>query len=161
VSHEVTIRPARVEDATVLARLSAQVQELHVHERPDIFKPVDVAGLESWFRNTLGAGQVSVWIAEAGSMVAGYALVVEQRRAPNVYCFERRWHEVEQIGVDLAYRRQGIARALLEHIADSAASEGVEEVELNTWSFNVVAHAAFQGLGFSTKNIRFARRTRP
>jgi len=49
------------------------------------------------------------------------------------------------------------AGALLRRVADSAAAEGVHEVELNTWYFNEHAQSAFAKLGFSVKNVRFSR----
>ena len=95
-----------------------------------------------------------------GDAPAGYALVLDQRRDENVFCYQRRWHEVEQIGVHPEYRRHGIARSLIQHIIDRADAEGVSGVELNTWSFNSSAHLAFERLGFVTKNVRFERQVR-
>jgi ribosomal protein S18 acetylase RimI-like enzyme len=160
VPEEISIRAAVTGDHGILASLSAVVQQLHVGERPDVFKRVDVGGLEQWFADTLAAGSAKIWIAQVGDTPAGYALIVDQRRSENVFCYQRRWHEVEQIGVLPKYRRHGIARALLRHVIESAAAEGVSEIELNTWSFNKIAHLSFQRLGFITKNVRFERRSR-
>jgi hypothetical protein len=64
VSVEITIRAAVAGDASVLASLSALVQELHFHERPDVFKRADVDGLTQWFAETLAAGTAQAWMAE-------------------------------------------------------------------------------------------------
>ena len=74
-----------------------------------------------------------------------------------MFCYERRWHEVEQIGVHPRFRSLGVGRELLEHIVRVAAESDVPEVELNTWIFNTSAHHAFQRCGFATKNLRFER----
>src|SRR5262245_42233286 len=141
----------------MLAALSARVQELHVRERPEVFKPVDLPGLERWFAVALASGSSRIWIAHIGEKPVGYAVVVEQRRADNVFAYARRWHEVEQIGVDPAYTRRGIARELFRRVTEAAMVDGVSEIELNTWPFNTVAHLAFERLGFVAKNLRFAR----
>src|SRR5262245_51534411 len=142
----------------MLAALSARVQELHARERPEVFKPVDLPGLERWFADALASGSARIWIAHVGEKPVGYAVVVEQRRADTVFTYARRWLEVEQIGVDPAYRRRGIARDLFRHVTEAAIADGVSEIELNTWSFNSAAQLAFERLGFVAKNLRFIRR---
>ena len=146
-----------VGDQAILAALCAFVQELHVRERPDVFKPVDPPGLESWLWDALDRGSATIWIADLGGMPTGYALVLEQRRSENVFAYARRWHEVEQICVHPAYTRRGIARALLRHVAEVARAEGVPDIELNAWAFNKVAQVSFKHLGFAAKNLRLVR----
>ena len=157
MGHEISVRRAVAGDQTILAALGARVQELHARERPEVFKPVDPPGLERWFADALANGSSRIWIAHIGEKPVGYAVVIEQRRAEHVVAYARRWYEVEQIGVDPAYVRQGIARELLRHVTKAAIAEGVSEIELNTWNFNKVAHLSFERLGFVAKKIRFVR----
>jgi hypothetical protein len=99
MSAEIRIRLAALGDEAVLASLSADVHELHVSQRPDVFKPVDVPGLERWFRDKLASGGAKVWIAPIRDIPVGYALAVKQHLVENVFCYERRWYEVDQVGV--------------------------------------------------------------
>jgi GNAT superfamily N-acetyltransferase len=161
VSREIRIRVAAAGDEAILASLSAVVHELHVGQRPDIFKPADLGGLEDWFLDTLKVASAKIWIAELGDLPVGYALVIPQRRSENVFCYERRWYEVDQIGVHPEYRRQGVARRLLRHVVESARADGVSDVELNTWTFNDVARTSFERSGFVSRNVRLERRTEP
>ncbi len=156
--NEIRIRKGVAGDEGLLAALCTVVQELHFHERPDVFKEPDVRGLEEWFRSTLATGSAEIWIAHVGDVPAGYALVRDQRRDDNVFCHERCWREVEQIGVHADYRRHGVARHLLEQIVQSATAAGLAEIELNTWDFNEIAYRSFGRLGFAPKNLRFGRR---
>jgi diamine N-acetyltransferase len=159
VADEIQIRPASPGDEGVLARLGAIVQELHLRERPDVFKPVDIGGLEGRFKESLSTGSATIWIAHVADVPAGYVLVVEQRRAENIFCHPRRWHEIEQLCVHPDYRRRGVARALVALVVESAVAENVNEIELNTWSFNGPAQRAFQKLGLTVRNVRFGLRT--
>lgn len=127
MSGVIKIRAARGDDAVLLATLCGFVQELHVRERPDVFKQTDVVALEAWFRATLAAGNAIAWIAELGGMPAGYALVMEHHRDENAFCYERRWHEVDQLSVHPDHRRRGVARALLRHALTSATEAGASE----------------------------------
>lgn len=105
VGQEISVRIAVSGDQAILAALGARVQELHARERHEVFKPVDLRGLERWFADALASSSSKIWIAHAGEKPVGYAVVVEQRRADNVFTYSRRWYEVEQIGVDPAYLR--------------------------------------------------------
>ena len=161
MSQEIRIRVAAAGDEAILASLSASVHDLHVGQRPDVFKPTDFRGLEEWFRQTLNAASAKIWIAELGARAVGYAVVIPQRRTESVFCYERRWHEVDQVGVHPYYRRHGVARSLLRSIVESARADGVSELELNTWTFNDVARNAFERLGFVSRNVRLERRREP
>jgi len=157
---KVTIRAAVAGDASALASLSTFVQELHFGERPDLFKRVDEAGVTQWFTNTLASGHARAWIADVDGGPVGYALVVEHCRPDGPFCYERRWHEVDQLGVHPTHRSLGVARELLDYVVRLAGERGVSSVELNTWSFNTTSHQAFQRCGFVAKNVRFERSTR-
>ena len=137
---EIQLRTADVGDEGLLAHLCANVQALHARQRPDVFKDTDVAALELWFRAVLAEGSATIWICDVGGEAVGYVLVRKERRPENP-----------------EFQGRGIAGALLRRVADSAAAEGVHEVELNTWYFNEHAQSAFAKLGFSVKNVRFSR----
>jgi ribosomal protein S18 acetylase RimI-like enzyme len=158
---EIRIRPAALGDEAVLVPLSTAVHEVHVSRRPDVFKPVDVPGLERWFRDTLASGDARIWIAQIGDIPIGYVLAIKQHRGENVFCYERRWYEIDQVGVHPQYRRRGIGRRLLDHIVEFAQADGVPDIELNTWSFNDLARASFERLGFVSRSVRLERSAAP
>jgi ribosomal protein S18 acetylase RimI-like enzyme len=63
--------------------------------------------------------------------------------------------ELDSIGVHRAYRRRGVARALVKAALAHAEGAGIREVELASWAFNQSAHEAFRKLGFIPKVVRF------
>jgi ribosomal protein S18 acetylase RimI-like enzyme len=157
VADKIVIRPASEGDAGDLAALSAPVQELHVAERPDVFKPVDLGSLASWFRDAIKDPAWQILIAEISGAAVGYVAVTDNARGENVFARARRWREIEQLAVSASHRRQGIAGALLDRVAESATADGVVVLELNTWAFNDVARRCFQRLGFTERNLRYQR----
>ena len=157
MADKIAIRTASEGDARALAALSATVQELHVAERPDVFKPVDLGSLESWFRDAFEDPAWQILIAEVSDATVGYVAVTDNERVENAFARARRWREIEQLAVSTRYRRRGVARALLDRVAASALSDGIPVLELNTWAFNDVARQSFRRLGFSERNVRYER----
>jgi ribosomal protein S18 acetylase RimI-like enzyme len=153
------IRPARIEDCGIIARLNAYGHEPHLRARPDVFKPTLEAELAAWFRALLSENTTRAFIAELGSEPIGYVVAILRTTEENPLCLARRWLELNEIAVATAHRRQGVARALTEQVLALARAEGLASVELGSWSFNHAAHAAFAELGFVPQRVRFERRS--
>lgn len=156
---EIRIRSVGAGDEHALATLIGTVQQLHVAARPDVFKAGDAPAFEAWARQAIAGGRAQILLAEVDGVSVGYAVFMDEQRVDNAFAFERRWREVEQLGVHPDHRRRGVGRALLEHIVASARAAGIPAVELNTWAFNEAAHAAFERSGFVARNVRFERAT--
>ena len=155
--NEIAIRVAAPGDEAVLAGIAAVVQQLHFAERPDVFKPVNVEALRYWFRAALQMKERHILLAEVLGTAVGYAAVVDGERHEDAFALPRTWREVDQLAVVPAHRKQGVARALVEHIAAAALAGGVPALELNTWAFNQAARDTFQRLGFIEKSLRYER----
>jgi ribosomal protein S18 acetylase RimI-like enzyme len=154
---KVTIREAGESDAALLAELNRSVQALHVAALPAYFKPADPTAVADLFRSKLQSGGFCAWIAWVGAVPVGHALGVVRERPENALCKARRFYEIDEIGVSPEYRKQGVARALVERALSEARARGILEVELSSWAFNAEAHAAFRALGFEPKVVRFGR----
>ncbi len=152
-----TVRKALGGDEKVLADLNAIVQEIHVANGPSHFKKTDPEEVTEWFRDLMQKPNVRIWIAEIRGEPVGYTSVVLHERPASPFCHARRWCEIDQIAVLPKHQRVGIARALAGQALEFALAEGVQDVELTTWSFNVHAHQAFQRMGFTPKVTRFGR----
>jgi ribosomal protein S18 acetylase RimI-like enzyme len=152
------IRVARDEDAAAIAALNQYGQAPHLAARPDVFKATELPELEAWYRTLLGRASTRAWLAELGAEPVGYVVSILRTSEENPFCVARRWLELDQIAVVGAHRGQGIARALTERVIAHARAEGIQKVELASWSFNDAAHAAFAKLGFTAQRMRFERR---
>ena len=153
----IAVRQASEGDAEILADLNCHVQELHVANAPQRFKPVETVEVAEWYRKTLKNPDCRAWIAEADGLPAGYALTVYYDRPENPFCFRRAYCEIDQISVSPEFRRKGVARALIEHVVDEARAIGIRDIELNSWSFNSGAHDTFRALGFRPQIVHFSR----
>jgi len=154
----ITVRQADVGDVEALVVLNRFVQDLHVARQPEYFKRADAMLVADWFLCMLRNTAARVWIAESDGHPVGYALTITYDRPENAFCPSRSFCEVDQIAVSAAFRRRGIARALLDCVLEDARSRAVYDVELSSWSFNVDAHDTFRALGFTEKSVRFGRK---
>ena len=61
---------------------------------------------------------------------------------------------IHHLCVTRARRRQGYGQALVRRVVALARELGIERVELDVWTFNEAARAAFAAMGFSAHNVR-------
>ena len=153
----IKIRDADERDIPSLAELSRFAQDLHVAALPDHFKQPESDAASEWMRAKLRREDARTWVACLGHAVVGYVVVAIRERQENALCRARRAHEIEEIVVSPAHRRQGVARALVDRVLEDARLRGIRDVELTSWSFNVDAHRAFEALGFRPMLVRFGR----
>ena len=82
--NDIQVRAVGPGDERILAYLCADIQALHVRAQPDVFKEVDLDGLEQWFRVVLAEASAEGWLGYVGEQAVGYALVRKERRPANV-----------------------------------------------------------------------------
>ena len=155
---EITVRAATIADIGALVALNRLVQEMHVAHEPRYFKESDAEEVQLWFSDFLAKANGAVWVAEVGDSVAGYLAAEFRERPANPFSPCVRWCEVHQIGVDPRFRRNGIARLLMDQVVDAATRQGIGEIQLTTWDFNATAKSAFGHLGFQPSQSRMIRR---
>jgi tRNA threonylcarbamoyl adenosine modification protein YeaZ/ribosomal-protein-alanine acetyltransferase len=61
---------------------------------------------------------------------------------------------INSLAVDVARRRQGLARQLLEHVLAEAVETGATAATLEVRRSNTAARALYEGLGFAVEGIR-------
>jgi ribosomal protein S18 acetylase RimI-like enzyme len=152
------IRAAIVGDEEVLARLNRFVQDLHLVQRPEHFKPTQIRELAEWYDSLLQSSTARLWIAEVDGQPVGYLSAILHHHQENPFARARDWWEIDQIAVDPTYRRKGIARSLIVEAMNEARAQGIHQVEAVTWSFNGDIQEVLRRLGFVSKTIRFERK---
>ena len=148
----VNVRDATIDDLDVLVALNDEVHDIHVSLFPSIFRDTEKPALRKWFEDQMGDPLVSILIAESDAEVAGYLVVRLSNRDAHLFCHAHSCAYVDQIGVTVDFRKQGVGRALLDEAARRAKEQGMSRLELDVWSDNRAAKSAFDALGFKTYN---------
>jgi len=155
----VAIRPAVDTDIPALVALNAGVQALHGTLSPEIFKPVvDPVELAAFLRATLDGPAHRLLLAQVDGAAAGYAWGEIQDRAETPFALARRRLYLHHLAVDPAFRRRGIAAALLAALEGEARALGLETVVLDAWADNAGAQAFFAAAGYAPLNLTRAKR---
>jgi len=150
------IRQAVALDNLILSSLCVDVQRLHAEHHPDFFKiPTSDDFAASFFDETLTDPAVSIFIAEENGQALGYVLCKLIKRPENPFTFAVRYLHIDQISVRPAAQGKGVGKALIKRAVVLALDLNLQRIQLDSWGFNVEAHAFFEKMGFEKFNHRF------
>lgn len=130
---EWSVRPARLDDAAVIADLEARA-----------------FGAASWGANAVADGLTAPHVA---TLIAFH----DGAREPAAFVFWRSLGEdaeILSIGVAPRMRRRGGARALIAEVIERARSEGVRKLFLEVDVSNTAAAALYASAGFERIGVR-------
>lgn len=144
------IRYATREELERVNELRAEVNRIHVIGRPDIFRPGFCEELREHIYQKFDAEDSDVIVAVVGGRVCGFATAEYIYRKMSPYNLARCYYHIEEIGVDPAYRRMGVAKAIMEFCRQEASNKGFEKIELDVWEFNESAIEFYEAIGFQT-----------
>ena len=152
------IRQAISTDALCLSSLCMDVQRLHAEHHPDVFQmPQSEDFAVSFFEEMLLDPTVRIFIADEDGESLGYILCKLVERPVNPFTFAARSLHVDQISVRPTSRRHGVGLALMQQTEMLAKEWNIQRIQLDSWDFNLNAHAFFERMGFQKFNFRFWR----
>ena len=150
------IRQATPSDSLLLSSLCRDVQSLHAEYHPGIFKiPQSDDFAVAFFDEVLVDPMARIFILEKNGQALGYVLCKLMERPESPFTFTLRYLQIDQISVRPEARGQGIGGALIKQAERFANELDVQRIQLDSWDFNVRAHAFFERLGFKKFHFRF------
>ncbi len=141
-------------DASFLADLNKEVQELHHKMYPEIFRPFVKEEIEKAIKKMLGGREAKAFVAYEGDEAAGYAIIFISRFNQNAFQVARSAMQVDQFAVLEKFRRKGIGKKLMEFLLALAKKEKLNRIDLNHWEKNDSARGFFGKNGFAYYNSR-------
>lgn len=145
-----TVRYAARDELARVNDIRAMVNQVHVNGRPDIFRPDFCEELRQHIYQKFDADDSDVIIAVINDVICGYAVAEYIDKPLSPYSLARRYYRIEEFGVDEAYRRRGVARAMIDFCKNEAARMRFPRIELDMWEFNQSALAFYEKMGFQT-----------
>ena len=140
------IRKATVADIPRIIDLLHQVNMVHHHLRPELFKPNTTKYSEQELETLLGEESKPIFVYDDGE-VLGYTFCQITEVKEDRLLQDRKTLYIDDLCVDEAARGKHIGSALFEFVRDYAKSIGCHAVTLNVWAGNDAAMQFYQSKG--------------
>jgi GNAT superfamily N-acetyltransferase len=149
VDDEVTIRPATLEDVPELVRLRRMMFEAMGCDDTVALDQADAA-VEPFIEEALRVGTFHGWLAttSTGEAVGSGGVLIDQH-PPGPANLSGRIGYILNVVTIPRYRRQGIARRMMETMLDWLAGQGIEVVALHA---SEAGRPLYRQLGFVDSN---------
>jgi ribosomal protein S18 acetylase RimI-like enzyme len=154
---DVHVRNMKKSDLPRVGELAGALVRLHHSWDPRRFFLEECVeqGYQWWFAKQLDHEGVVLQVAEVGGAIAGYVYgSLEDRDWAMLLDAHGAIHDVF---VDAAFRRAGVAKALMLSAIAALEGQGAAQVVLSTSTANPQAQALFRSLGFRDTMIEMTR----
>lgn len=135
----IEVRPATLDDATEFIRLNAAFNEVTL-------------SMEQAEKN-LREAKDRVLLAMVDGQVAGFACVLIIQLA----CYDEPSVEVTELYVEPSFRRQGVAKTLMQHAEALARASGAGEITICTGWDNMAGQQLYHGLGYKNDDVKLVK----
>ena len=142
------VRFAEEKDLVRVNELRKQVNDIHANARPDIFKAGFGAELRDYAKELLNGENSDIIVVEREGVICGMACVDYVNKPESPYGVARSFYHVQELAVDEAFRRKGVATELFEFIKMDAKNKQFDKLELDVWAFNQSAIEFYEAAGF-------------
>lgn len=142
------VRFAEEKDLDIINELRKQVNDIHVEGRPDVFKAGFGTEIRDFAKVIMNGENSDIIVAERNGVICGMVCVDYVNKPETPYSKARSFYHVQEIAVDVNYRRQGVAKELLEFMIADAKKRKLGKIELDVWEFNDSAIEFYQAVGF-------------
>ncbi|MFC7321040.1 GNAT family N-acetyltransferase [Halobacillus campisalis] len=149
---DLSIRTAEKNDYESLLPLFKQVHELHVAERPDLYKENSTPVEQEFFESQLIDNQQHIFVAVIGNDIVGVIVTKEEETPENSFVKARKVLFINSLCVDETHRKKGVGKKLTTYVFDFGRSLRVDSIELGVFEKNKSAIEFYKSMGMTTKS---------
>ena len=148
------VRQVVANDYIKINNLVAEVHNLHVKNRPDVYADVDTPLMREYFDDLLNASDTKLFVVEdtCNKELVAYSIVEIMTPRSIQRLITSRFAYIDDFCVKSSHQKNGIGRLLFECIVDYAKTEGASSLQLVVSEFNKSAIKFYEALGMSTRN---------
>ena len=144
------IRKATINDIERIIDLLHQVDMVHHHIRPDLFKPYTTKYNEQELEALLGDDSKPVFVYDDGQ-VLGHAFCLITEVKDDKLLQDIKTLYIDDICVDEKARGKHVGKALYEYVRVYAMSIGCNNIILNVWEGNDPALSFYRNMGMKVQ----------
>lgn len=142
---KIIVRRAEQQDFCVVDQHTHALFEYQKSLVPEVLGEKDCEGYDSAvFGDEIGCSDKIWLIAECeGQAIGSCFAYLTADRYDNIFCY------IDHLYVEPPFRKQGAGQRFVDEIVRFAHTEGVQAVQLDVWSANLLGREFYQNLGFS------------
>ncbi len=149
---EVEILTAGPQDAIEIARLSYQVGKMHDEAMPDYFKPTVETEHLRIVNEMMNDKKIKMFKAVCREQICGFLCLFIPEAQRNGFVHSQTGY-VYNLGVDEAYRGNGVGTALMKAAEDFLVGKGIYAMEMNVFMFNTGALNFYAKQGYKKIDV--------
>ena len=148
------IRKARIEDIEQIVKIMQEIQNLHIKNRPDIFKSREIEEVSADVIKKLNSPDMIIIVAEENKEISGIAICRIKEVKNNINLKNAKVLYIDEIGVESNSQRNGIGKLLINKAKKIAKEKSCNRLELNCWQFNS-ALEFYKKVGFEQQRTTY------
>lgn len=148
------IRESRIEDTDQIVRIMQEVQNLHIKNRPDIFKSKKIEDIKKEVLEKINSFDITIIVAEENEEILGIAICKVKEVINHINLKDTKVLSIDELGVKSNSQRKGIGRLLINQAKKIAKEKSCKRLELNCWQFNS-ALEFYKKVGFEEQRTMF------
>jgi len=149
---DIYIRKANKGDYESSLSLFRQVHELHVCERPDLYRENSTPVSKEFFESQLNDVKQHIFVATIGNEIVGVVVMKEEEITKNAFVKARRILFINSLCITEAQRNMGIGKRVMKYVFDFGRSLKVDSIELGVSEKNPYAIEFYESIGMTTKS---------
>lgn len=149
---DISIRSATQADYESLLPLFRQIHDLHVCERPDLYRENHFPVGKELFENQLNDVKQHIFVAVKGIEIIGVAVTKEEDITENPFVNARKILLIDSLCILETQRSKGVGKRLMSFVIDFGKSLKVDSIELSVLEKNASAIVFYEAIGMSTKS---------
>ena len=144
------IRLATEQDIPAIQNLFREIMDLHIKERPDIFKNTPANYSQEKLRAFLHNHETPIYVAtQEDGLILGYALCQYRNIQNRPFVQDIKYCYLDDLCVTQQHRAKGIGTSLYNHVKSEALRNGCAAIRLNVWTLNKSAIRFYEKLGLT------------
>lgn len=149
----IIIRDASINDYEKLCEIYAELDRHHRLSHPELFvEPENYVRAKEYISKNINDCNKALFVAEADSMIAGFAECYVQKSSSFPVIKKREWVQLDNIAVLSEYQNSHIGTLLLNKVIEWANSKQIHRIELKVYSFNKSAIEFYSARNFTELN---------
>ena len=148
------IRKAKIEDVEQISKIMQEVQDLHIKNRPDIFKNKKIKEIKEDALEKINSLDITIIVAEENEEILGIAICKVKEVINHINLKDTKVLSIDELGVKSNSQRKGIGRLLINQAKKIAKEKSCKRLELNCWQFNS-ALEFYKKVGFEEQRTMF------